>query len=119
MLLLEQATQALQRLLAQIELQAQMAEIGDLRPLSERSQLRPLLLPLKNARERGVQASIIESADRLVQAVDAETALAECSVHCDGLTMPELEAGGELMSAESGAAHTGRAHSASGCHSTP
>ena len=39
--------------------------------------LLPLLLPLKNARERGVQASIIESADRLVQAVDAETALAE------------------------------------------
>lgn len=93
---LDTAIQGLQRLEAQIELQTQSGEIEKLRPLSSRGAMKPLLLALKAAREHGVHASLLESADRLVQVVDAEAALIECAAACEPLAMeddPEVPLG--------------------------
>jgi len=101
-LLLDSATDALQRLQAQIALQEQITQINQLRPLAERLQLRPLLLPLKQARERGVNASLIDSADRLCQAVAAEVELQACEAASRSLCMPEIEEGATIIAATSG-----------------
>lgn len=87
--LLDEGAQALMRLQAQIELQAQLSQVEKFRPLQERAQLRPLLKPLKLARERQVQHDLLETAERFVQAVDAEINLRELTEQCATLTMEE------------------------------
>ncbi len=107
--LLDEATHAHQRLLAQISLQAQIAQVEGARPLHSRAQYKPLLPVLRQARERDVQADLIEAADRLVHGVDAEVKLADVEGLCEGLVMGEVEAGGDVMSADAPFAHRAEA----------
>eukprot|EP00965_Chrysotila_dentata_P207404 6184078-Pleurochrysis_carterae.AAC.3 len=45
-----------------------VAQLSKLRPLSDRAQIKPLLQPLKTARERSANVELLESAERLVSA---------------------------------------------------
>jgi len=76
--LIEDGIVGLERLKAQIALQNAMEEVEGQRPLKDRALLRPLLTPLKAAREKGVELGLIEAADRLCQTVDAEASLGDC-----------------------------------------
>jgi len=90
----------LERLKAQIALQGAMAEVESQRPLKDRALLRPLLKPLKAARDNGVDAGLIESADQLCQTVDAEAQLVDCVGKSEAFLMTD-EPSPEPPSAES------------------
>lgn len=85
--LLDEGIDALGRLTAQISLQTVINDIESRRPLPDRALLRPLIAPLKEARENGVEAAAIQAADRLYQTVDAEAALVAFVAQCESLTM--------------------------------
>jgi len=76
--LIEEGTVGLERLRAQIALQTALEEVESQRPLKDRSLLRPLVAPLKAARDKGVDAGLIDSGDRFFQTVDAEASLGDC-----------------------------------------
>jgi len=90
----------LERLKAQIALQAAMDDIERQRPLKDRGQLRPMLPALKSAKEKDVQHELLEAADRLCHTADAEAALAECCRKSEIYLMTE-EGSPEPPSAES------------------
>ena len=90
--LLDEATYALQRLRAQIALQAAVAEVDAQRPNAKK---KPLLGPLKTARARGVEAAQLERAERLCQTVEAEATLLDTTANSAAFAMDDE--GGEAL----------------------
>lgn len=87
--LLDNAKAALLRLQAQLALQDCMTEVNEKRPLSSRMQLKPLMVPLKQCRERSVLPALVEQGDKLVRAVEAEIALNECIESSEAFKMAD------------------------------
>jgi hypothetical protein len=96
--MINEATDGLLRLQAQIALGEAVAELQSHRPCKERALLKPMAAPLKAARETGVAAHIIADADALCQTVDAEVSLFDTNAACQPFKMADEE---EPPSAES------------------
>ena len=91
--MIENATAGLERLQAQLSLQHEIATLTEHRPLRDRALMKPLLQPLKRAREKGVTPSLITEADRLCQTLDAEVCLHDVLSQCASFKMRDNEDG--------------------------
>ena len=89
--LIQEATTGLERLKAQIALTEAVAALQALRPLSDRALLKPILQPLKTAKENSVNPGIVAEADSLCATVDAEVSLFAVIAECAPFKMPEAE----------------------------
>lgn len=84
-----------------LRLPAPTAQVQEGRPLKDRALLRPVLAPLKQAREKGVSPTIIADADALCQTVDAEAALFDVISQCEPHKMADIEEGATPPTADS------------------
>ena len=90
--LLNDAIAGLERLRAQIALNDAVTALQGQRPLKDKAMLRPLVAPLKQARDKGVAAAIIDDAESLSATVEAEVALYDVITACEPYKMrSELE----------------------------
>jgi len=87
--MIEDATADLLRQKAQISLLEEVALLQEKRPVSDRALLRPMMAPLKQAREAGVAANIIADAEGLCETVDAEATLADVMGACQPFKMTD------------------------------
>lgn len=91
----------LERLRAQIALGEAVAELQTNRPLKDKALLRPLVAPLKQARDKGVAESVIADAEALSQTAEAEAALFDVIATCQPYKMVSEEECEEPPSADS------------------
>ena len=89
--MIDEATAGLERIKAQLALQAETEALQAARPLQERAALKPLLAPIKAAKETGVPAAAIAQAEALYKTAACELDLYEATNAIVPLRMTDPE----------------------------